>query len=49
MLIVDLYDYGPYIPFSANLQAQMEEKSGNTSATFLVLQGIGEYDYVPLT
>jgi len=22
--------------------------SGNTSATFLVLQGIGEYDYVPL-
>jgi len=21
---------------------------GNTSATFLVLQGIGEYDYVPL-
>ena len=22
---------------------------GNTSATFLVLQGIGEYDYVPLT
>ena len=23
--------------------------TGNTSATFLVLQGIGEYDYVPLT
>ena len=23
--------------------------SGQTSATFLVLQGIGEYDYVPLT
>ncbi len=23
--------------------------SGNISATFLVLQGIGEYDYVPLT
>jgi quercetin dioxygenase-like cupin family protein len=23
--------------------------SGDTSATFLVLQGIGEYDYVPLT
>src|SRR5438876_9434378 len=22
---------------------------GDTSATFLVLQGIGEYDYVPLT
>ena len=22
---------------------------GETSATFLVLQGIGEYDYVPLT
>ena len=22
--------------------------AGNTSATFLVLQGIGEYDYVPL-
>ena len=22
---------------------------GNTSATFLVLQGIGEYDFVPLT
>ena len=22
---------------------------GNASATFLVLQGIGEYDYVPLT
>jgi hypothetical protein len=22
---------------------------GTTSATFLVLQGIGEYDYVPLT
>jgi hypothetical protein len=21
---------------------------GNTSATFLVLQGIGEYDFVPL-
>jgi len=21
---------------------------GNTSATFLVLQGIGEYDYVPV-
>jgi len=23
--------------------------AGETSATFLVLQGIGEYDYVPLT
>ena len=23
--------------------------AGDTSATFLVLQGIGEYDYVPLT
>ena len=23
--------------------------AGSTSATFLVLQGIGEYDYVPLT
>ncbi|HEV8441183.1 MAG TPA: cupin domain-containing protein [Methylomirabilota bacterium] len=23
--------------------------AGNDSATFLVLQGIGEYDYVPLT
>ena len=23
--------------------------AGTTSATFLVLQGIGEYDYVPLT
>ena len=23
--------------------------SGQTSATYLVLQGIGEYDYVPLT
>lgn len=23
--------------------------AGQTSATFLVLQGIGEYDYVPLT
>ena len=23
--------------------------SGHTSATYLVLQGIGEYDYVPLT
>lgn len=22
--------------------------AGNTSATFLILQGIGEYDYVPL-
>jgi len=22
---------------------------GDTSATFLVLQGIGEYDFVPLT
>jgi hypothetical protein len=22
---------------------------GNVSATFLVLQGIGEYDFVPLT
>ena len=25
------------------------ENAGSTSATFLVLQGIGEYDYVPLT
>jgi mannose-6-phosphate isomerase-like protein (cupin superfamily) len=24
------------------------ENSGSTSATFLVLQGVGEYDYVPL-
>lgn len=24
------------------------ENAGSTSATFLVLQGIGEYDYVPL-
>jgi len=23
--------------------------AGNTSATFLVLQGIGEYDFVPMT
>jgi len=23
--------------------------NGSTSATFLVLQGVGEYDYVPLT
>ena len=23
--------------------------AGDTSATFLVLQGIGEYDFVPLT
>jgi hypothetical protein len=23
--------------------------AGQTSATFLVLQGIGEYDFVPLT
>jgi len=25
------------------------ENAGSTSATFLVLQGIGEYDYVPLS
>lgn len=24
------------------------ENAGSTSATFLVLQGVGEYDYVPL-
>ena len=24
------------------------ENAGSTSATFLILQGIGEYDYVPL-
>jgi quercetin dioxygenase-like cupin family protein len=27
----------------------MVTNAGDTSATFLVLQGIGEYDYVPLT
>jgi len=30
-------------------RAHLVTNGGNTSATFLVLQGIGEYDYVPLT
>jgi quercetin dioxygenase-like cupin family protein len=30
-------------------RAHLVTNAGPTSATFLVLQGIGEYDYVPLT
>ena len=30
-------------------RAHLVTNAGSTSATFLVLQGIGEYDYVPLT
>ena len=30
-------------------RAHLVTNGGKTSATFLVLQGIGEYDYVPLT
>jgi mannose-6-phosphate isomerase-like protein (cupin superfamily) len=30
-------------------RAHLVTNGGETSATFLVLQGIGEYDYVPLT
>lgn len=30
-------------------RAHLVRNGGQTSATFLVLQGIGEYDYVPLT
>ena len=30
-------------------RAHLVTNGGQTSATFLVLQGIGEYDYVPLT
>ena len=30
-------------------RAHLVTNAGQTSATFLVLQGIGEYDYVPLT
>jgi mannose-6-phosphate isomerase-like protein (cupin superfamily) len=30
-------------------RAHLVTNPGQTSATFLVLQGIGEYDYVPLT
>jgi mannose-6-phosphate isomerase-like protein (cupin superfamily) len=29
-------------------RAHLVTNAGSTSATFLVLQGIGEYDYVPL-
>lgn len=29
-------------------RAHLVSNAGSTSATFLVLQGIGEYDYVPL-
>ena len=27
----------------------VQDNGGDTSAVFLVLQGLGEYDYVPLT
>jgi mannose-6-phosphate isomerase-like protein (cupin superfamily) len=30
-------------------RAHLVTNAGDTSATFLVLQGIGEYDFVPLT
>ena len=30
-------------------RAHLVTNAGEASATFLVLQGIGEYDYVPLT
>jgi quercetin dioxygenase-like cupin family protein len=30
-------------------RAHLVTNAGETSATFLVLQGIGDYDYVPLT
>jgi quercetin dioxygenase-like cupin family protein len=30
-------------------RAHLVTNGGETSATFLVLQGLGEYDYVPLT
>jgi quercetin dioxygenase-like cupin family protein len=30
-------------------RAHLVTNAGQTSATFLVLQGLGEYDYVPLT
>jgi quercetin dioxygenase-like cupin family protein len=30
-------------------RAHLVTNGGDTSATFLVLQGIGEYDFVPLT
>ena len=30
-------------------RAHLVTNGGKTSATFLVLQGLGEYDYVPLT
>ncbi len=30
-------------------RAHLVTNGGDTSATFLVLQGMGEYDYVPLT
>jgi len=30
-------------------RAHLVTNAGDTSATFLVLQGVGEYDFVPLT
>jgi hypothetical protein len=30
-------------------RSHLVSNGGDTSATFLVLQGIGEYDFVPLT
>ena len=33
----------------APLRPHLVTNAGETSATFLILQGIGEYDFVPLT
>jgi mannose-6-phosphate isomerase-like protein (cupin superfamily) len=38
----EIFEVGPKRP-------HLVANSGTESATFLVLQGIGEYDYVPLT
>ena len=41
---------GPGETFSVRpKRSHLVINGGDTSATFLVLQGIGEYDYVPLT
>jgi len=41
---------GPGETFSVRPQRpHLVSNGGDTSATFLVLQGIGEYDFVPLT
>jgi len=41
---------GPGESFSVQpKRSHLVSNGGDTSATFLVLQGIGEYDFVPLT